>query len=81
MKTIVPKRQLILSCDNWYPKAEMTALVEQIEILEIFCNTKVGIAFYGLSPAKAEKRAAPESVGIESSWRIFPSVNREMVTG
>ena len=29
MKTIGLEREVILLCDNWYPKAEATALVEQ----------------------------------------------------
>ena len=51
MKTIGPERQVILLCDSWYPKAEVTALVEPFENLEMVCNARVDTALYGLPPA------------------------------
>lgn len=33
MKVIDSERQVILLCDSWYPKAEVTALIEQFENL------------------------------------------------
>lgn len=48
MKIIGLKRQVILLCDSWYPKAEVAALVEQFENLEMVCNARVDTALYGL---------------------------------
>ena len=59
MKTIGPERQVILLCDSWYPKAEVTALVEPFENLEMVCNARVDTALYGLPPAKTGKRGRP----------------------
>ncbi len=59
MKTIGPERQVILLCDSWYPKAEVTALVEPFENLEMVCNARVDMALYGLPPAKTGKRDRP----------------------
>ena len=56
MKAIGPERQVILLCDSWYPKAEVTALVEQFENLEMVCNARVDTALYGLPPAKTGKK-------------------------
>ncbi len=56
MKAINPKRQVILLCDSWYPKAEVIALMEQFENLEMVCNARVDTALYGLSPAKTGKK-------------------------
>ncbi len=63
MKAIGPERQGILLCDSWYPKAEVTALVEQFENLEMVCNARVDTALYGLAPAKTGKRCRPKKRG------------------
>lgn len=63
MKTIGPQRQVILLCDSWYPKAEVAALVEQFENLEIVCNTRVDTALYGPAPARTGKRGRPRKRG------------------
>ncbi|HCT92126.1 MAG TPA: hypothetical protein DF613_12235 [Lachnospiraceae bacterium] len=63
MKVIGPKRQVILLCDSWYPKAEVAALVEQFENLEMVCNARVDTVLYGLPPAKTGKRGRPRKRG------------------
>lgn len=63
MKTIGPQRQVILLCDSWYPKAEVAALVEQFENLEIVCNARVDTALYGPAPARTGKRGRPRKRG------------------
>ncbi len=63
MKAIGPERQGILLCDSWYPKAEVTALVEQFENLEMVCNARVDTALYGLAPAKTGKKGRPKKRG------------------
>ena len=63
MKAIGPERQVILLCDSWYPKAEVAALVEQFENLEMVCNVRVDTALYGLPSAKTWKRGRPRKRG------------------
>ena len=63
MKVIGPERQVILLCDSWYPKAEVVALVEQFDNLEMVCNARVDTALYGLPPAKTGKRGRPRKRG------------------
>ena len=63
MKAIGPQRQVILLCDSWYPKAEVAALVEQFENLEMVCNVRVDTALYGLPPAKTGKKGRPRKRG------------------
>ncbi len=63
MKVIGPDRQVILLCDSWYPKAEVTALVEQFDNLEMVCNARVDTALYGLPPAKTGKKGRPRKRG------------------
>jgi len=63
MIAIGPKRQVILLCDSWYPKAEVAALVEQFENLEMVCNARVDTALYGLPPAKTGKKGRPRKRG------------------
>lgn len=68
MKAIGPARQVVLLCDSWYPKTEVTALVEQFENLEMVYNARGDTTLYGLPPAETEKKAVPESVGPGLRW-------------
>ncbi len=52
-------RQVILLCDSWYPKAEVAALVEQYENLELVCNVRTDTVLYGLAPAPTGKKGRP----------------------
>lgn len=72
MKTIGAERQVILLCDSWYPKAEVAAIVEQFENLEIVCNARGDTALYELAPARIGKKAVPESAGIGFHWMKSP---------
>ena len=63
MKTIGPQRQVILLCGSSYPKAEVAALVEQFENLEMVCNARGDTALYGLAPARTGKRGRPRKRG------------------
>ena len=63
MKAIGPGRQVILLCDSWYPKAEIVALMEQLDNLEMVCNAQVDTTLYGLLPAKTGKKGRPRKRG------------------
>ena len=63
MKVMDSERQVILLCDSWYPKAEVVALVEQFDNLEMVCNVRVDTALYGLPPAKTGKKGRPRKRG------------------
>ena len=63
MKVIGPKRQVILLCDSWYPKAEVVSLVEPFENLEMVANVRVDTALYELPPAPTGKRGRPKKRG------------------
>ena len=63
LKVIDSKRQVILLCDSWYPKAEVVALVEQFDNLEMVCNARVDTVLYGLPPAKTGKKGRPRKRG------------------
>lgn len=63
MKTIGLRRQVLLLCDSWYPKAEVTALVEQFDNLEMVCNVRADTVLYGLPPAKTGKKGRPRKRG------------------
>ena len=63
MKVMDSKHQVILLCDSWYPKAEVVALVEQFDNLEMVCNARVDTALYGLPPAKTGKKGRTRKRG------------------
>jgi len=55
--------QVILLCDSWYPKAEVAALVEQYENLDLVCNVRTDTVLYGLPPAPTGKKGRPRKKG------------------
>ena len=63
MKVMDSKHQVILLYDSWYPKAEVVALVEQFDNLEMVCNARVDTALYGLPPAKTGKKGRTRKRG------------------
>ena len=63
MKVMDPQCQVILLCDSWYPKAEVVALVEQFDNLEMVCNARMDTALYGLPPVKTGKKGRPRKRG------------------
>lgn len=79
MKIIGPERQLILLCDNWYPKVEVTALVEQFENLEMFCNARVDTALYKLPLSQGKNR--PRKRGNRIRWMRSFLASRKAATG
>ena len=81
MKAIGSKRQIILLCDSWYPKAEVVALVEQFDNLEMVCNVRVDTALYGLPPAKTGKKGRPRKRGNRIPLDEIVLATRKVVTG
>jgi len=63
MKAIDAERQVILLCGSWYPKAEVAALVEQHENLEMVCNVRTDTVLYGLPPSPTRKKGRPRTKG------------------
>ncbi len=72
-------RQVILPCDSWYPKAEVAALVEQYENLELICKGKTDTVLYGLTPAPTGKKGHPrkkgERISLEDLLLCEPGLN------
>ena len=81
MKVMDSKHQVILLCDSWYPKAEVVALVEQFDDLEMVCNARVDTALYGLPPAKTGKKSRPRKRGTGFSWMKLSLATQKVVTG
>ncbi len=63
MKVIGGQRQVILLCDSWYPKAEVAALVNEFEDLDLICNARSDTVLYHLPPAPSGKRGRPRKHG------------------
>ena len=51
MDNIGPDRQILLLCDNWYPKGCVASLVDEYQNLAIICNTRIDTVMYDLPPA------------------------------
>ena len=71
MKVIGTKRQVILLCDSWYPKAEITELVERYDNLDMICNVRIDTVLYKLPPAPTGKRGRPRKRGDRLSLEQF----------
>ena len=71
MKAIGTERNVILCCDSWYPKAEITKLPEEFENLDIICNVRSDTALYELPPERTGKKGRPRVRGERLSLNDF----------
>ena len=61
MKAIGTEKKVLLCCDSWYPKAEITQLPEEFENLDIICNVRSDTVLYELPRNALERKADPAS--------------------
>jgi len=71
MKAIGTERNVVLCCDSWYPKAEITLLPEEFENLDIICNVRSDTALYELPPERTGKKGRPRVRGERLSLNDF----------
>ncbi|MDE5753807.1 MAG: transposase [Oscillospiraceae bacterium] len=71
MQVIGTKKTVILCCDSWYPKAEITELPDEFENLDILCNVRCDTALYELPPKPTGKRGRPRIRGERISLNDF----------
>ena len=71
MKVIGAERQVILLCDSWYPKAEITELIERYDNLHLICNVRIDTVLYDLPPESTGKRGRPRKRGKRLSLNQF----------
>ena len=71
MKAIGTERNVILCCDSWYPKAEITELPEEFENLDIICNVRSDTALYELPPERTGRKGRPRIRGERLSLKDF----------
>lgn len=62
MAELGKKRQVILCCDSWYPKAPVTDLVDEFSNLTLICNARIDTALYHL-PEPKKGRGRPRVYG------------------
>ncbi len=71
MQEIGKEKNVILCCDSWYPKAEITELPEEFENLNIICNVRSDTALYELPPERTGKKGRPRIKGERISLNVF----------
>ncbi len=71
MQEIGKEKNVILCCDSWYPKAEITELPEEFENLNIICNVRSDTALYELPPEHTGKKGRPRIRGERISLDVF----------
>jgi hypothetical protein len=71
MKAIGTEKKVLLCCDSWYPKAEITQLPEEFENLDIICNVRSDTALYELPPERTGKKGRPRIRGEKISLNHF----------
>jgi len=71
MNVIGSNRQVILLCDSWYPKAEITELIECYDNLHLICNVRSDTVLYNLPPEPTGKRGRPRKHGERLSLEQF----------
>ena len=70
--TCLKDKQVVLTCDAWYPKAEIVRLVKAYDNLSLVANVRVNTAIYALpatDPAAPKKRGRPAMKGEKLSIR------------
>jgi hypothetical protein len=71
MNAIGTEKKVLLCCDSWYPKAEITELPEEFENLDIICNVRSDTALYELPPERTGKKGRPRIRGERLSLNDF----------
>ena len=71
MNAIGAEKKVLLCCDSWYPKAEITELPEEFENLDIICNVRSDTALYELPPERTGKKGRPRIKGERISLNDF----------
>ena len=71
MKVIGSHHPVILLCDSWYPKAEITELIERHNNLALICNVRSDTVLYDLPPQSTGKRGRPRKRGERLSLEQF----------
>ena len=71
IQVIGSKHQVILLCDSWYPKAEITELIERYDNLHLICNVRSDTVLYDLPPKPTGKRGRPKKRGDRLSLEQF----------
>ena len=71
MKAVGTEKKVLLCCDSWYPKAEITQLLEEFENLDIICNVRSDTALYELPPERTGKKGRPRIRGERISLNDF----------
>lgn len=63
MEIIGSERQVILCCDSWYPKGEVSELVNEFDNLAIISNVRSDTVLCELPPEPTGKRRRPRKYG------------------
>lgn len=63
MPTFSGKRNVILLCDSWYAKKNLTCVVDEYPNLDLICNARYDSVIYDLAPQRTGKRGRPARHG------------------
>ena len=63
MESLSGLSRVIILCDSWYAKADVFALTQSFDNLDLICNVRKDTALYGLPPAPSGKRGRPRKKG------------------
>ena len=81
MKILKDAHMVILLCDSWYPKGEVTKTVKAHDNLELIANVRVDTAMFEL-PERTGKPGRPEKKGKPVSIRgdfIFEKIDKYFI--
>lgn len=63
MPTLSDVSQLLLLCDSWYAKKDITQLIDKFKNLDIICAARCDSVIYDLPPERTHKRGRPAKYG------------------
>ena len=72
-------KNVILLCDSWYAKKNLTGMVDEYENLDMICNVRKDSVIYDLAPPKTGKRGRPAKYGKQLSVETDFSLSEEKI--
>lgn len=67
MPALNSRRNVIILCDSWYAKQNLTRLTEEYPNLDMICNARCDSVLYDLAPAPTGRRGRPARHGAKLS--------------
>lgn len=74
MPAFASRKNVIILCDSWCAKKNLTCMVDEYPNLDLICNARTDSVIYDLAPQPTGRRGRPasrcRSLPLEISWEM-----------